>query len=201
MGTPGAALGDVLQAVGGVPVLCWALGSQSYKGFRGRHPHPHRPPSSCQARAFRSSDARASPAPWGSPAPPLCPRTPPPMLVLHSTEKSKDRGSNTIGARLSRVEDKVGTGVPSTPGRGPVFGSPRLCPERPWAMQGSDSVLQVCGPPPRPATCSGDTSGRAPPDEGSCPLHTPAGHGSPQEGDGHSPGQAGLLPCDKCHPY
>lgn len=31
-----------------------------------------------------------------------------PDPVLCPTEKSKDRGSNTIGARLNRVEDKVG---------------------------------------------------------------------------------------------
>lgn len=35
------------------------------------------------------------------------------ILVLYPTEKSKDRGSNTIGARLNRVEDKVGARGPA----------------------------------------------------------------------------------------
>uniref|UniRef100_A0A452QQ56 Potassium voltage-gated channel subfamily KQT member 1 n=1 Tax=Ursus americanus TaxID=9643 RepID=A0A452QQ56_URSAM len=35
-----------------------------------------------------------------------------PSLFISVSEKSKDRGSNTIGARLNRVEDKVGASVP-----------------------------------------------------------------------------------------
>lgn len=35
--------------------------------------------------------------------------------ALYSPEKSKDRGNNTIGARLNRVEDKVGTRASPTP--------------------------------------------------------------------------------------
>lgn len=38
------------------------------------------------------------------------------------TEKSKDRGSNTVGARLNRVEDKVGCDSP------PVSAQGRQCP-------------------------------------------------------------------------
>lgn len=36
-----------------------------------------------------------------------------PDFVLYPIEKSKDRGSNTIGARLNRVEDKVGSHIHS----------------------------------------------------------------------------------------
>lgn len=62
------------------------------------------------------------------PRPVTRPSKPPPphtslIWVLYPAEKSKDRGSNTIGARLNRVEDKVGASVPghtgSDDGHGP----------------------------------------------------------------------------------
>lgn len=83
-------------------------------------PQPPTPPaasrSSCPevlpaARGFRLLDPQPPRAPPLSPDPV---RVPPPLpactliSALHPTEKSKDRGSNTIGARLHRVEDKVG---------------------------------------------------------------------------------------------
>ncbi|XP_059788298.1 potassium voltage-gated channel subfamily KQT member 1 isoform X1 [Balaenoptera ricei] len=61
----------------------------------------------------RRPDVRAVPRPsvsW-SPSPSLPPRLDQsigkPSLFISVSEKTKDRGSNTIGARLNRVEDKV----------------------------------------------------------------------------------------------
>ncbi|XP_032270479.1 potassium voltage-gated channel subfamily KQT member 1 isoform X3 [Phoca vitulina] len=76
-----------------------------------------------------------------------------PSLFISVSEKSKDRGSNTIGARLNRVEDKVGAGVPghaaSDDGPGPGGGahsSPSLSHLRPEP---------ACGPPCPPACAQG----------------------------------------------
>nr|XP_030689007.1 potassium voltage-gated channel subfamily KQT member 1 isoform X1 [Globicephala melas] len=61
----------------------------------------------------RRPDVRAVPRPSvsRSPSPSLPPRLDQsigkPSLFISVSEKSKDRGSNTIGARLNRVEDKV----------------------------------------------------------------------------------------------
>lgn len=42
--------------------------------------------------------------------------------ALYPAEKTKDRGSNTIGARLNRVEDKVGARAPGRAGSGEGHG-------------------------------------------------------------------------------
>lgn len=62
------------------------------------------------------SDLRLSapspPSPWGRlPTPPHQPAPASLTRVLYPTEKTKDRGSNSIGARLNRVEDKVSAGA------------------------------------------------------------------------------------------
>lgn len=55
--------------------------------------------------------ARPVPQAQLEPPCPLPPQHTSLTLLLHPIEKSKDRGSNTVGARLSRVEDKVGSSV------------------------------------------------------------------------------------------
>lgn len=71
------------------------------------------------------------------PSGPLPRRRAPLTRPLYPAEKTKDRGSNTIGARLNRVEDKVGARAPgrasSGGGHGPRGGSrsnPRLSQRR-----------------------------------------------------------------------
>ncbi|KAK2504395.1 hypothetical protein MC885_003024 [Smutsia gigantea] len=57
-----------------------------------------------------------------------------PSFFISASEKSKDRGNNSIGARLNRVEDKVGT-------RGGRVG-PEAVPHC------SGGLWSVLGPPP-----------------------------------------------------
>ncbi|KAK1335337.1 hypothetical protein QTO34_003123 [Cnephaeus nilssonii] len=81
-----------------------------------------------------------------------------PSLFISISEKSKDRGSNTIGARLHRVEDKVGArsgplwGSAPSPRSAVGISGPARCPPRAAAHSpGVRTWTELPGGAPSPA--------------------------------------------------
>lgn len=87
--------------------------------------------------------------------PPVCSQASLIQVLPPPTEKVKDRGSNTIGARLNRVEDKVGPQARSwraASSQRPQAGQRRLRGTSPLSSvpcPGAQMVPSVSGSPPR----------------------------------------------------
>lgn len=97
----------------------------SRAGFRGPRRSP-RPAHCCASRVPNVEVLTCGPLTLGGPSPASTVSL---TWALYPAEKTKDRGSNTVGARLNRVEDKVGTRALRRTGSGHGHG-----PRAAWAL-------------------------------------------------------------------